>query len=54
MQDTLLAFLQDLRSKAKVELFTKDGKPLPKEGEKKSAEVPAASAVPQAEEPAKK
>lgn len=62
-QEAIIALLKDLRSKAKVELFAKDGKPLPKEEEKKSAEVPAApaaaapaapAAAPKAEEPAKK
>lgn len=69
-QDALITVLKDLRAQAKVELFTKDGKPLPLEAEKKPAEAapttgeakaPAAATetsasatAPAAEEPAKK
>lgn len=42
-QEAILALVKNLRSKAKVELFDKDGKPLPKETEKKPA-APAAPA----------
>ncbi|MBX9621815.1 MAG: peptidyl-prolyl cis-trans isomerase [Alphaproteobacteria bacterium] len=55
-QEAILALVKDLRSKAKVELFDKDGKPLPKEAEKKpEAATPAASApaaAPEASAPA--
>ncbi|MDI9638557.1 peptidyl-prolyl cis-trans isomerase [Kamptonema cortianum] len=44
-QEAILALVKDLRSKAKVELFDKNGKPLPKEAEKKSeAATPAPTA----------
>ncbi|HUX79718.1 MAG TPA: peptidyl-prolyl cis-trans isomerase [Alphaproteobacteria bacterium] len=42
-QEAVVALVKDLRSKAKVELFDKNGKPLPKESEKKpEAEAPKA------------
>jgi hypothetical protein len=50
-QEAILALVKDLRSKAKVELFDKDGKPLPKETEKKpeaATPTPAAPAAPAA------
>lgn len=59
-QEAILALVKNLRSKAKVELFDKNGKPLPKETEKKAeaaapaptapapAEAPAPAAVPEA------
>ncbi len=45
-QEAILALVKDLRSKAKVELFDKDGKPLPKETEMKpEAATPAPAPV---------
>ncbi len=55
MQEAIVGLLKDLRSTAKVETFTKDGKPMPKEEEKKSAETaPKAEEAPKAEDSAKK
>jgi peptidyl-prolyl cis-trans isomerase C len=44
-QEAILGLVKGLRSKAKVELFDKDGKPLPKETEKKPEAAPAAPAA---------
>ena len=45
-QEAIVALVKNLRSQAKVELFDKNGKPLPKEAEKNPA--PAAPAAPAA------
>lgn len=46
-QEAIVSIVKDLRSKAKVELFDKDGKRLPAEPEKKpEAKTPAAEAKP--------
>lgn len=47
-QEAILALVKNLRSKAKVELFDKNGKPLPKETEKKPAAPAAPTAAPAA------
>ncbi|MDZ4322971.1 MAG: hypothetical protein U1A05_02650 [Alphaproteobacteria bacterium] len=51
-QEAILALVKDLRSKAKVELFDKDGKPLPKETEKKPEAATPAPVAPAAPAPA--
>ena len=50
-QEAMLALVKNLRSKATVEIFDKDGKPLPKETEKKP-EAPASATAPAPAAPA--
>jgi peptidyl-prolyl cis-trans isomerase C len=48
-QEAIVEIIKDLRSKAQVELFDKEGKPMPKEAEKKpEAATPVAPAAPAA------
>ncbi len=56
-QEAVVALLKDLRAKAKVELFGKDGKPLPAPKDEKAApavpaQAPAAATAPVAPAPA--
>src|SRR5436190_2170972 len=45
-QEAVVALVKDLRSKAKIELFDKDGKPMPLEAEKPAAATPASTETP--------
>ncbi|MBY0502000.1 MAG: peptidyl-prolyl cis-trans isomerase [Alphaproteobacteria bacterium] len=49
-QEAVIALIKELRSQAQVELFDKDGKPMPKESEKKGEPV-APAAAPAGETP---
>ena len=51
-QEAVVALVKDLRSKSKVELFDKEGKPLPAEAEKPAAATPAATETPAPTTPA--
>jgi peptidyl-prolyl cis-trans isomerase C len=49
-QEAVVALVKDLRSKSKIELFDKDGKPLPAEAEKPATATPTSTTTPSTSE----